>query len=123
MDRSENSRESDITRLIWRFSPLLRRRADVQQSTASSFQAAEPAKLAAMRAAGHDPTTTCEVQRRRDDGPLDGLDFRRDILLKLRRLPVRVIAEAMGATISHGSKMRSGLVVPHKRHWKALREI
>ncbi|MGB8964119.1 MAG: hypothetical protein WCB99_00640 [Candidatus Cybelea sp.] len=76
-----------------------------------------------MRAAGHDPTTTCEVQRRRDDGSLDGLDFRRDILLKLRRLPVRVIAEAMGATISHGSKMRSGLVVPHKRHWKALREI
>jgi hypothetical protein len=53
-------------------------------------------------------------------GALDGVDFRRDILPKLQGLPVRVIAEAMGATISHGSKVRSGHTVPHKRHWKAL---
>ena len=45
----------------------------------------------------------------------DGVDFRRDILPKLQRLPVRVIAEAMGASLSHGSRVRAGKVVPHKR--------
>jgi hypothetical protein len=68
-----------------------------------------------MRAAGHDPTSTPEIQRRRattasqqrkaavlwhDDGSLDGVDFRRDILPKLQGLTVRVIAKAMGASIS-----------------------
>lgn len=48
------------------------------------------------------------------------MDFRRDILPKLQRLPVRVIADAMGASISHGSKVRSGLLVPHRRHWSSL---
>jgi hypothetical protein len=97
-----------------------------------------PAKIASKRAAGHDPTTTPEAQRRRAstasqkrkatlawryDGSLDGVDFRRDILPKLQRLPVRVIAEAMGASISHGSKVRSGKVAPHKRHWKTLIDL
>jgi hypothetical protein len=36
----------------------------------------------------------------RDDGSLDGVDFRRDILPKLQSLPVRVIAAAMGTGIS-----------------------
>jgi hypothetical protein len=109
--------------------------AESRRATGASFAAAGPAKIAAMRAAGHDPTTTREVQRRRaatasqqrkaavvwrDDGSLDGVDFRRDILPKLQRLPVRAIAEAMGASLSHGSKVRGGRLVPHKRHWKAL---
>ncbi len=91
-----------------------------------------------MRAAGHDPTTTPEAQRRRaaaasqqrkaavawtDDGSLDSVDFRRDILPRLQNLPVRVIAESMSASISHGSKVRGGKLVPHKRHWKALLTI
>jgi hypothetical protein len=112
--------------------------AESRRSTAASFAAGGPAKIAAMRAAGHDPTTTPEAQRRRaasasqqrkavaawrDDGSLDGVDFRRDILPKLQSLPVRVISEAMGASISHGSKVRSGKLVPHKRHWKALANI
>jgi CRISPR-associated protein Cas1 len=106
-----------------------------RQAVTPAFQAGGPAKLAAMRAAGHDPTSTPEAQRRRasaaskqrkaaaawrDDGSLDRVDFRRDILPKLQALPVRVIAEAMGCSGSHGSKVRSGLLVPHKRHWKAL---
>ena len=100
-----------------------------------AFQAGGPAKIAAMRATGHDPTTTPEAQQRRaasasqqrkavvawrDDGSLDGADFRRDILPKLQSLPVRVIAEAMGSSISHGSKVRNDRLVPHKRHWNAL---
>ena len=58
-----------------------------------------------------------------DDGSLDSVDFRRDVLPKLQALPVRVIAEAMGASISHGSKVRGGLVAPHKRHWKVLAQL
>jgi hypothetical protein len=50
----------------------------------------------------------------RDDGSLDRVDFRRDILPKLQNLPVRAIAEAMGASISHGSKVRCGRLVPRQ---------
>lgn len=114
---------------------LPERRDEALRAAIPSFRAAGPAKIAAMRAAGHDPTTAPEAQHRRaataskqrkaavawrDDGLLDGVDFRRDILPKLQSLPVRVIAGAMGATISHGSKVRGGKLVPHKRHWKAL---
>lgn len=111
------------------------RREEALRAAIPGFKAAGPAKIAAMRATGHDPTTTPEAQRRRatlasekrkaalawrDDGSLDGVDFRRDILPKLQRLPVRVVANAMGTSISHGSKVRSGLLVPHKRHWRTL---
>jgi hypothetical protein len=111
------------------------RRGEALQAAIPAFKAAGPAKIAAMRAAGHDPTATPEARRRkaatasrqrkaiaawRDDGSLDGVDFRRDILPRLQGLPVRVIAETMGATISHGSKVRGGKLVPHRRHWKAL---
>jgi CRISPR-associated endonuclease Cas1 len=111
------------------------RREEAVRATAASFRAAGPAKIASMRAAGHDPTATPEAQRRRaatvsqqhkagaawcDDGSLHGVDFRRDVLPKLQSVPVRAIAAAMGATISHASKVRAGHTVPHKRHWKAL---
>src|SRR5580692_5535360 len=106
-----------------------------RRAVTPAFQAGGPAKIAAMRAAGHDPTTTREAQQRRaasasqqrkavvawhDDGSLDRVDFRHDILPKLQSLPVRVIAEAMGASLSHGSKVRNGLLLPHKRHWMKL---
>jgi class 3 adenylate cyclase len=110
----------------------------IQRAAIPRFKAAGPAKIAAMRAAGHDPTTTPEAQRRRvataraqrkaiaswrDDGSLDGVNFRRDILPKLQRLPVRVIAEAMGTTISHASKERNGHLIPHRRHWITLKRL
>lgn len=103
-----------------------------------AFREAGQAKVEAMRAAGYDPTTEPAAQRRRaasasrqrkavvawcDDGSLDSVDFRRDILPKLQRLSVRVIAEAMGCTGSHGSKVRGGKLVPHKRHWNKLRRL
>jgi hypothetical protein len=107
----------------------------IQRAAIPRFKAAGPAKIAAMRAFGYDPTTTPEGQLRRaatasqqrkaslvwrNDGSLDGVDFRRDILPKLQSVPVRVIAEAMGCGAAYGSKVRSGLLVPHKRHWDAL---
>ena len=103
-----------------------------------AFKMAGAAKIASMRAAGCDPTTTAEAQRRRaasasqqrkavagwrDDGSLDGVDFRRDVLPRLQRFSVRAIAEAMGASLSHGSKVRSGKLVPHRRHWKTLQRL
>jgi hypothetical protein len=90
------------------------------------------------RARGTDPTQSPEAARRRatsasaqrkavtswkDDGSLAGVDFRRDILPKLQGVPVRIIAAAMGASQSHGSKVRNGHLVPHKRHWKALVDL
>jgi len=114
------------------------RRDEAQRAVTPAFQAAGPAKIATMRAAGHDPTATPEARRRRaatasqqrkagaawrNDDSLDGVDFRRDILPKLQVVPVRAIADAMGASISHGSKVRSGLLVPHKRHWQKLRTL
>jgi hypothetical protein len=117
---------------------LPHRREEALQAVVAGFQAAGAAKIASMRAAGHDPTMTPVAQRRRavtasqqrkavvawrDDGTLDCVDFQRDILPNLQHVPVRVIAEAMGATISHGSKVRCGRTVPHKRHWKALRAL
>ncbi len=112
--------------------------AESRRKTAASFSQGGPAKIAAMRAAGNDPTNTREAQRRRaasssqqrkavvawrDDRSLDGVDFKRNILPKLQNLPVRVIAEAMGSSISHGSKVRSGHLVPHRRHWKKLADV
>ncbi len=38
--------------------------AESRRATAANFAAAGPAKIAAMRAAGHNPTTTLEAQRR-----------------------------------------------------------
>jgi hypothetical protein len=117
---------------------LAERREEAQRVVNPTFRAAGPAKIAAMRAAGHNPATTPAAQGRRaatasqqrkagvtwrDDGSLDGLDFTRDILPKLQGLSVRVIAEAMGSSISHGSKVRGGKLVPHKRHWKALARL
>jgi CRISPR-associated endonuclease Cas1 len=114
------------------------RREEAQRATGGAFRAAGPAKIARLRAAGHDPTATAEAQRRRaatasqqrkavvawrDDGSLDGVDFRRDILPRLQSVPVRTIAAAMCATISHGSKVRCGHVLPHKRHWRRLIEL
>lgn len=114
------------------------RREETLAAATPKFNAAGSAKIAAMRAVGVDPTTTPEAQRRRaasasqqrkagvawrDDGSLNGVDFGRDILPKLERLPVRAIAEAMGASLSHGSKVRGGKLVPHKRHWNALAKL
>lgn len=50
-------------------------------------------------------------------------DFRRDILPKLQRFRVCVIADEMRASLSHGSKVRNGRLLPHRRHWKALRRL
>jgi CRISPR-associated endonuclease Cas1 len=116
--------------------PLQREAA--RRASLDAFSGAGHAKVIAMRAQGFDPTATPEAQCKRaasasaqrlatlawhDDGSLDRVDFKRDILPKLQRLPVREVAEAMGASLSHGSKVRGGRLAPHKRHWVALARL
>jgi CRISPR-associated endonuclease Cas1 len=104
----------------------------------AAFAAAGSAKLAAMRATGFDPTNTGEARQRKiasstaarravvawkDDGSLRDVDFKQDILPGLQSVLVRVIAEAMSSSLSHGSKVRGGRLVPHRRHWPRLLEL
>jgi len=111
------------------------RREEIQNSNKDAFTSAGPAKINAMRKAGHDPTNSKEAKLRRsttaskqrraaatwiDDGSLATIDFVRDIAPKLAKLPVKTIAEAMESSISHGSKVRGGLLIPHRRHWRSL---
>jgi len=113
-------------------------REEQLRANAPTFTAAGPAKIAAMRAAGRDPTNSKEARLRRsstamkqrkagvawrDDGSLEEVDFVRDILPGLQRLPVKALAETMGCSISHGSKVRNGHLIPHRRHWKRLATI
>ena len=117
---------------------LPQRRAEVHQTTAALFAAGGPAKIAAMRAAGHDPTNTSHARSRRaksasvqrqlavswqNDGSLDKIFFQRDILAKLQGISISAIANSMGTSPSHASKVRNGHLIPHKRHWNALKEL
>jgi len=52
---------------------------------------------------------------------LDGVDFTRDVLPKVRTTPVRQLAKATGLSLIYCSGVRSGEKVPHPRHWDALR--
>ena len=92
-----------------------------------------PAKIATMRAPATirprhpKPSAAAPLRPRssakpcgwRDDGGLDGVDLRRDILPRLQGVPVRVIAEAMGAACRTVRRCAAGYG-PHKRHWRAL---
>jgi len=92
-------------------------------------------KLAELRAQGRDPRDTDVVRKKRkakasanrcavvawkDDGSLDGIDFKTDILPTLQNIPVRIVCKALGCSASYACKIRKGQFIPHKRHWKAL---
>ena len=46
--------------------------------------------------------------------------FTRDILPRLRNVPLRVMAEATGLSEGYCSLIRRGQMVPHRRHWATL---
>lgn len=54
---------------------------------------------------------------------MDRIDFRRDVLPRLQEIPVRMIAEATDASISHASKVRNNHLIPHGCHWRALDKL
>jgi CRISPR-associated endonuclease Cas1 len=94
--------------------------------------------LALQAAAGNDPRRNPEVNRnraaaiseahrrnrewRRELGTQSGDEawFRREVLPKLDGYSLNVIAEATGLSPTACSRVRSGLRIPHPRHWGTL---
>lgn len=99
-----------------------------------AFAAAGLAAQARMRAAGKDPSHTAEARRRQaataarrraeeaawTGPPGDPEEFRREILPRLRCVPLSRIAAATGLSTSYVHEIRQGLMVPHPRWWPAL---
>lgn len=111
-----------------------------QTEQASMWAAAGPSTLIQRRAEGRDPAHGGEAGRKRGarnaahmatvtswkethDEPADGQAFERDILPRLRSVPLRVMAEATGLSLGYCSFMRRGHKVPHQRHWAALARL
>ncbi len=53
----------------------------------------------------------------------DEENFRRHILPRLQGVPLSSIMEVTGLSVWHCSLVRRGDVVPHPRHWAALRTL
>ena len=102
------------------------------------FVSAGLSALARRRLAGDDPAhggaaakargdANAEHQRAArafvDDGSLDAIDFARDIMPRLQGMSLREIAEACGLSQAFCSRIRAGHVVPHRRHWLALKDF
>jgi CRISPR-associated endonuclease Cas1 len=96
------------------------------------------AKRAAQRAAGHDPTKTPEArakqratliadrvaraewERANVDVVSDPATYWELIQPQLSGLPLSQIVKATGVSSSGASKIRSGKLLPHPRHWQHL---
>jgi CRISPR-associated endonuclease Cas1 len=113
---------------------------EVDRERFERFQRSGPAALARMRAEGRDPMTDPEVRRRLsssqarrlaadaawDRGHPEAPDpevFRREILPRLRGVPLRRMVEATGLSLRHCPRIRRGEAVPHPRHWEALQAL
>ncbi|MDP9366395.1 MAG: CRISPR-associated endonuclease Cas1 [Chloroflexota bacterium] len=109
---------------------LPERREDVVEA----FATVGPRALARRRAEGTDPAhgggaarkrgrTNAEHVRAKAEWahsnicPAAGIDFTRDILPRLQRMPLIAIARATGLSLGYCSFVRRGLKVPHRRHW------
>ncbi len=106
-----------------------------RERTFDRFRGSGPARLAELRKAGRDPTNTPKAKAKKakkvatqyrlnsawiDDGSLDGIDFARDILPLIAKMPLVRMAKMIGLSQAYCSLIRSGKVVPHRRHWASL---
>ncbi len=112
-------------------------RTRAQLATARAESGA--ATLAERRAQGDDPTNTEQARTKRaaslaarkreqlawgaapDGGP--ELNWDHDIWPALSQVPLSQIARATGLSISACSRIRSGNLRPHQRHWPLLRDL
>ncbi len=94
------------------------------------------AELVRLREGGHDPTQSDTARRKRaqaltanreaqqaweaHDGRAPDLDFDRDILPRLADMPLSALRQATGLSTSACSRIRSGALRPHRRHWSVL---
>jgi hypothetical protein len=112
----------------------------MQERQFHDFSVAGRARLAELRAAGRDPSQERAARRERgqknsqhmtlqaDWEAKNGIDadpevFRREILPRLQGIPLGVMAKATGLSQSYCSSIRRGELVPHYRHWQALRQL
>jgi CRISPR-associated endonuclease Cas1 len=97
--------------------------------------------LAKTRATGQDPTTTPEALRKRaasvaanhaaaaawqaahPDQTGDPNVYWTQIQPSLKGVSVSQISRQLGVSLASASKMRAGSLLPHVRHWDALREL
>ncbi len=96
--------------------------------------------LAQLRVDGEDPTATPQANARRsaalsarkreqltwdrDNQPAAPVDhYPTTILPGLRDVPLAAVQRATGLSISAASRIRSGKLQPHVRHWPALRQL
>jgi hypothetical protein len=104
---------------------------------AERVQAANAA-LAAMRAAGTDPTNTPRAAAKRsaslsarkreelawqsdeEDSSWTRDRYERELLPALGAVPLSSIKQATGLSIPACSRIRSGNLIPHRRHWQPL---
>jgi hypothetical protein len=105
------------------------------------FANAGPVALARLRAEGRDPTAAPEARekqgrsmsdrnrervewdRANPQADRDPETFRQEVLAGLQRVTIRRIVEATGLSLRHCARIRRGEVVPHPRHWPALRSL
>lgn len=64
-----------------------------------------------------------EWNRQHSEEDHDRSAFTREILLGLSQVPLRRITQVTGMSDSAASRVRSGKLIPHPRHWAALREL
>ncbi len=99
------------------------------------------AALAAMRAAGEDPTNSesaaakrsASLSRRKQEevawkSATNNVDwtpkrYRLEVLPTLAHVPLSALQRATALSVSACSRIRSGKLLPHRRHWKALAEV
>jgi hypothetical protein len=96
--------------------------------------------LARLREEGRDPAHSEEADRKRAErmmvqwnaaraweaaasGDEEAMDFVRDVLPRLRGVPLGRMAEATGLSPGYCSFVRRGLKVPHRRHWPTLAHL
>jgi CRISPR-associated endonuclease Cas1 len=98
-------------------------------------------KLAKTRSLGQDPTTTTEAQRKRrislaahhvtmaawqeahPDQTGDPQVYWTQIQPSLKGVSLPQISRQLGVSVASASKMRAGSLLPHVRHWDALRAL
>ncbi len=94
-------------------------------------------RLADLRAAGADPSQAPDAAARRSaslsrrkkeqlawdtqsTGPRSGLSYEHEVQPHLVGVPLSHLQAATGLSKSACSRIRSGTLTPHRRHWEAL---
>lgn len=116
-------------------------RPEVQENQRASFSAAGRERMAALRAAGKDPSRGGEVASKRAAAlhkrqqeetaweaarageEFDDAVFTREILPRLQSVSLGTLAKATGLSVQYCGLVRRGLKVPHPRHWKGFKSV